>query len=136
MTAPAVPGVFTADSSGSGQAAALNQDGSYNDAGHPAPAGSFVTLFVTGEGQTVPAGIDGKPASTPLPKPVLPVTVTIGGENATVPYAGGAPGEVAGLMQLNVQIPADAMPGSSIGIQVKIGDAPSQDAVTIAVSSN
>ena len=95
--APAAPGIFTADSSGSGQAAAANQDASYNDAAHPAPAGSFLTLFVTGEGQTVPGGVDGKPAVLPLPKPVLPVTVTIGGEIASVPYAGGAPGEVAGL---------------------------------------
>jgi uncharacterized protein (TIGR03437 family) len=134
--APAAPGIFTADSSGSGQAAAVNQDASYNDAAHPAPAGSFLTLFVTGEGQTSPPGVDGKPAALPFPKPVLPVTVTIGGEIASVPYAGGAPGEVAGLMQLDVQIPLDATPGSAIPIQVKIGDPSTQPGVTIAVSSD
>ncbi len=38
------PGLFTVDGSGSGQIAALNQDGSLNNGAHPAKAGSTVTL--------------------------------------------------------------------------------------------
>jgi len=63
--AASAPGVFTLDSTGRGQAAALNQDGSINTAVNPAPAGSIVSLFATGEGQTSPAGVDGKPAARP-----------------------------------------------------------------------
>ena len=43
----------------------------------------------------------------PLPKPELPVSVEINGEMAEVTYAGGAPGEVAGMLQVNARIPAD-----------------------------
>ena len=95
--APSAPGLFTLDSTGKGQAAAANQDGSINTAATAARIGSMITLFATGEGQTSPAGIDGKPASDPLPHPVLPATVTIGGQAANVQYSGGAPGEVAGV---------------------------------------
>src|SRR5207253_3254183 len=100
-------GVFTLNSTGSGQAAAVNQDNSTNGPASPARLGSVVSLYVTGEGQTNPSGIDGKPASTPLPAPVLFVSATLAGQPATVTYAGGAPGLVAGAMQVNVQIPAN-----------------------------
>jgi uncharacterized protein (TIGR03437 family) len=125
--------IFTADSSGKGQAAALNEDGSYNDASHPAPTGKMVILFATGEGQTNPAGIDGKLAVAPFPKPVLPVTVTVGGAPSDVVYAGAAPGEIAGVMQLNIRIPTDAAPGN-LPVVVQVGTALSRPEVTIAVS--
>ena len=41
---PAQPGFFTADSSGKGPAAIINQDGSFNSAGSPAPRGSIVSF--------------------------------------------------------------------------------------------
>ena len=135
-SALSAPGIFTADSSGAGHAAGLNQDGSYNDATHPAPSGSVITLFVTGEGQTAPSGVDGKPASAPYPAPLLPVTVMIGGQPASVLYAGAAPGEVAGLMQLNVQVPDKITPGSAVDIRVTIGLQSTQQGVTIAVSGS
>jgi uncharacterized protein (TIGR03437 family) len=131
--AASAPAIFTANATGKGQAAALNADGSYNDAAHPAPAGSTLTLFATGEGQTSPGGVDGKPVTTPLPKPLLTVTVQIGGVPAEVAYAGGAPGEVAGVMQLNVRVPAGLGAGS-VPIVVQVGTATSRPDVTIAVS--
>src|SRR6202035_2236751 len=100
--------------------AAVNQDGSINSAGHPAPIGSFISLFATGEGQTSPAGVDGKPAQVPLPHPLLPVTVTIAGQTVTPQYAGGAPGEVAGLMQVNVQIPSGMTPGAAVPGSIQV----------------
>jgi uncharacterized protein (TIGR03437 family) len=131
--AAAVPGLFTANSSGTGQAAALNQDTSGNSVTHPAPPGSVIVLFATGEGQTTPAGVDGKLAVAPLPKPVQKVTVTIGGLPATVDYAGGAPGEVAGVMQVNATIPAGVF-GSAVPIVVQVGNFKSQAGATIAVA--
>jgi uncharacterized protein (TIGR03437 family) len=72
------PGLFTSNSSGTGQAAALNQDGSVNSAANPAAAGSIVVLFGTGEGQTSPGGVDGALANGTYPAPQQAVSVTIG----------------------------------------------------------
>jgi uncharacterized protein (TIGR03437 family) len=133
--ATASPGLFTTGS-GTGQAAATNQDGSYNSPSNPARMGSIVTLYSTGEGQTSPGGVDGKPAVAPLPHPVLPVFVTIGGVSAEVDYAGGAPGEVAGVMQINVRIPSIVQPGSAVPVAVQVGTASGPTGVTIAVQGN
>jgi uncharacterized protein (TIGR03437 family) len=130
--APSAPGIFTVNS-GTGQAAALNQDTSVNSASNPAAAGSIIVLYVTGEGQTAPQGVDGKIASAAsLPAPVLPVTVTIGGQPATYAYAGAAPDEVAGVMQINASIPA-GVTGNAVPVSVRIGTVSTQNGVTIAV---
>jgi uncharacterized protein (TIGR03437 family) len=129
----AIPGLFTLNSSGTGQAATLNQDQSINSASSPANPGDVISLFETGEGQTSPFGIDGMPAITPLPAPILPVSVTIGGQTAQIMYAGGAPGEVAGLMQINVRVPAGVQTGNAVPVLVKVGDVSSQGGVTIAI---
>ena len=65
-----------------------------------------LSLYATGEGQTMPAGVDGKLGAAPLPQPVAPVTVRIGGVAAEVRFAGGAAGQIAGVMQVNVVVPA------------------------------
>jgi uncharacterized protein (TIGR03437 family) len=133
--ASSAPGIFTLDSTGQGQAAAINQDGvTVNGAATPAKVGDIISLYATGEGQTTPAGVDGKPASVPYPKPNLLVTATVGGQNATVIYAGGAPELVAGLMQVNVQIPAGFQAGSAVPVALQVGDALSPGGVTIAVA--
>jgi uncharacterized protein (TIGR03437 family) len=132
--ASSAPGIFTLDSTGQGQAAAINQDGvTVNTAATPANRGDIISIYATGEGQTTPAGVDGKPASVPYPKPNLPVTAYVGGQNATVIYAGGAPGLVAGLMQVNVQIPAGIQAGSAVPVALAVGDMGSAG-VTIAVA--
>lgn len=132
LTATA-PAFFTADSSGKGQAAAVNQDNLSNSPSHPAPIGSVITLYATGEGQTSPSGIDGKLGSVPLPRPVLPLTVTIGGQLATVQSASGGTGLVAGIMQLSVQIPSGIQAGTAVPVVLRVGDVPSPAGVTIAV---
>jgi trimeric autotransporter adhesin len=131
--ASSVPGIFTSDSSGKGQAAALNQDNSLNTPGTPAKVGDVIVLFATGEGQTTAGGVDGKPATVPLPKPNLPVSVTIGGQPAQLQYFGGAPGEIAGLMQINAVVPNGIQTGNAVPVMLKVGDASSQPGVTIAV---
>ncbi|SRR5579875_663668 len=131
--AATAPGIFTLDSSGSGLAA-FNADFSLNGPSNPAPKGGVVVLYLTGEGQTVPAGITGTINSTPAhnPKPAAPVSVLIGGQPATIQYAGGIEGVVEGLMQLNVQIPAGA-PSGNDPVVVTIGGAVTQTGVTLAV---
>ena len=51
---PSAPGIFTANGSGTGQGAILNEDGTVNSAANPARKGSVVVIFATGEGQTNP----------------------------------------------------------------------------------
>jgi len=61
------------------------------------------------------------------------VTVTIGGTTVIPQYAGGAPGEVAGVMQINVQIPSGIQTGNAVPVIVQMGNVSSQAQVTIAV---
>jgi uncharacterized protein (TIGR03437 family) len=129
------PGIFTADSTGSGQAAVLNQDGTLNSASNPASPGSIITLYATGEGQTNPAGVDGKIANSgTYPAPIQPVGVLIGDLAGSVQYAGAAPQLVAGVMQVNVQVPTGIAASAAVPVVLTIGGVASP-AVTIAVAS-
>ena len=128
------PGIFSLNSTGTGPVAAINQDGfTINTTATPAKIGDVISVNATGEGQTTPGGVDGKPAVVPLPRPNLPVIVSIGGKTVTPEYAGGAPGGVAGLMQVNVRIPDGIQTGSSVPVLIQVGSASSQPNVTIAV---
>lgn len=105
------PGLATLNASGKGEGAILNQDTSLNSTTNPAAVGSVIVLFGTGAGQMNPVGIDGIiPGAVPF-MPVLPVSVTIGGQNAPVLYAGDAPSLVSGVLQINVQVPSGLTPG-------------------------
>jgi uncharacterized protein (TIGR03437 family) len=76
--------------------------------------------------------VDGKIAEAPLPRPELPMNVTIAGQRAEVLYAGAAPGLVAGAFQLNVRLPVAIAQGNQ-PVMVQIGARTSQTGLTIAV---
>ena len=130
--AAVAPGLFTIDASGTGLGAILNQDTRVNSTALPAAKNSIISLFATGEGQTTPAGVDGKLARAPLPRPVLPVTVQIGGRDSVVTYAGAAPGLPAGVMQVNVRVPAQTATGPA-PVTITVGGVSSQAKVTVSV---
>jgi len=74
--------------------------------------GKTVTLFVTGEGEVTPALFTGRPpafgtAQARLPKPRLPVAVTVGGMTATTQVI-GIPAGLVGQTQINFTVPPDA----------------------------
>ena len=52
---------------------------------------------------------------------------------AQLKYAGGAPGEIAGLMQINAVIPQDIQTGNAVPVLVTVGSGISQLGVTVAV---
>ena len=144
--ATAAPALFTADYSGSGQALALNQDGSTNGncppnlPGTPVHASCFptgvntlVTLFLNGTGQTSPGGIDGQIQGTATASPVLPISAKIGGIDALVLFTSGVPDEVAGIIQVQVQIPGSVQPGPAVPVVVQVGTFFTQQA-TISIS--
>jgi uncharacterized protein (TIGR03437 family) len=130
---PASPAVFSINGDGGGQGAILNQDGTVNSSSNPAAQGSVVVLYATGGGITTPASTDGLITGAPYPAPMLPVSVTIYGLPATVLYAGAAPGMVAGVLQINVVLPAGAGPYTYDEVVVTIGDYVSPSAVTVSV---
>ena len=90
---------------------------------HPASAGSIIGLFATGGGALT---------TDTLPRVALPVSATMGGLDVQVLYAGVAPGEPEGVIQINVQVPSGLTPGSA-QIVVKIGDASTQPGATLTV---
>ena len=130
------PGVFTSSATGSGQAAMFNQDFTLNGPVRRAARGSIVTLFATGEGSVAPAPRDGQISAAPLAAPMLPVTVKIGGLAAEVLYAGAAPSLVAGVMQVNVRVPAESALGEAVLVELSIGGRVSQGGVVMAVGAN
>jgi uncharacterized protein (TIGR03437 family) len=130
--AVAAPGIFSTNSSGKGQGAILNEDSTANSTSKPAGPNTIIQIFATGEGQTDPPGVDGKIASDVLPKPRLPVSVTIGGLDAEVVYYGAAPTLVAGVFQVNAKVPAGVAPGPAINVRLTVGGIASNE-VTIVV---
>jgi uncharacterized protein (TIGR03437 family) len=80
---------------------------------NPASGGDLVVFYMTGMGQTTPALVTGQ--TVPLGPPyydTVPVTVTIGGVNASVVYSIAAPPYVAGLYQMAVTVPVGLLPGN------------------------
>ena len=131
--AATAPGLATSDSSGAGQGAILNQDGSVNSRANPAVRGSFISLFGAGAGVSMPQIPLGALAlATPYPIPQANVTVTIGGQAAPTQYAGAAPYLTNGVFQINAQVPANIPPGES-AVVVTIGGVSTPQSVTVAV---
>ena len=91
----------------------------------------LLVLYATGGGEAV-AGIEiGQILSSVLPRTTLPVAVffDLGNNEFNVPskpgevlYAGGASGSVAGLLQVNVRVPANAVAtGNAVPFVLVIG---------------
>ena len=130
---PASPGIFTADGTGSGQALAINSStGTYNSPSNPASVGESLTLYITGEGELNRPVSDGAVITSALTPTKLDVQVTVGGTMAPVLYAGGAKGLVAGVSQVNLQIPETAPRGSAVPITMTVGGISSSGPVTVA----
>lgn len=128
----AVPELFTL--LGTVQAAVLNQDGSVNDAGSPAPRGSIVSFFATGLGPTIPASTTGQRAEV-TGTMASPVTFRIANVPAEILYAGPAPGLV-GVTQINARVPATTPVSGAvdrISVIVSIAGADSRNGITFWV---
>lgn len=136
----AAPGLFTVDSSGRGQAAALNynpttQTYALNSASNPVAKGGIVVLYLTGGGAINPLpNPDGAlSGSNPLPALTNTPSVTIGGEAASVLSATAVPGALGGLIQLNVSVPNSVKAGKDLPVVVTIAGRSTPATATIAV---
>jgi len=123
------PGIFRSGSQAQG--VIVNQDYSFNSDKSPAPRGSIITLFETGEGQTVPSGLDGiLPQVGQWPKPAGAVRVLFGDVAGDLQFSGLT---YAGVMQVNVRVPDNAPTGPSVPLVIEIGGNRSPDGTTVAV---
>ncbi len=88
---------------------------------NPVHMGDNLTLYTTGLGTVSPVVGNGLPGPfSPLAQAVTQPTVTLGGSNMNVGYAGLAPGEV-GVYQINVTVPTDAPQGLSVPLTISQG---------------
>ncbi len=85
-----------------GTAVAVNQDGIFNSAEHPAPPGSVVSIWVTGVGFFSGGATAGAMASGAHNAYCCTVNFD---ELANVLYGGDTPGTVGGVVQINFQVP-------------------------------
>lgn len=133
--APTAPGIFTlSPPTGGGpvQAAVINQDGTVNSQSNPAPKGTIISIYGTGEGQTNPPGGNGAITPANPAMPVAKITATINGQNAPVLYAGGSPGLLAGVLQVNAMIPSTVNSGF-VQVQINAGGVNSQGGTSVWV---
>lgn len=119
--ASSAPGIFTMSDSGSGQGAILNQDYSLNSPTQPAAPGSIIMLYATGGGVVRSDSLLASPA-----------TATVGGQAASVLYAGAAPDEIAGMVQVNIQLPAGVT--GNVPVIITVGGISSQPTATVAIA--
>jgi uncharacterized protein (TIGR03437 family) len=138
--ADTIPGIITGTSPASlssaganssattpSQASALNADGTSNSAANAASSGSYVSVYVTGFGVFAPPSTDG------LRRLAATVTAQIGGVDATVEYAGEAPGNPDAIQQINLMVPAGASVGAAVPLMLWVNGVPTQTTATIAL---
>ena len=95
----------------------------------PANPGEFLSIFCTGLGATSPIVEAGEAGAGEAV--TTPVTATIGGVDASVSFAGLAPGFV-GLYQVNARVPGGVVPGPAVPVVITQNGIAS-NTVTIAV---
>jgi uncharacterized protein (TIGR03437 family) len=109
-TTPQILGVF-------------NEDFSPNTASNPAKAGSVMILYLAGVGQTNPPSQDGQVNAAPLAAPAIPVQINPHTTDVLpITFAGAAPGEAAGIFQVNFVAPRQSL----MNVSLVTGDSSTQ----------
>ena len=100
-------------------------------------------MYATGGGETAPGVEDGQILSNVIPQINLPVSAffDLGNNEFQVPskpaevlYAGGVSGSVAGLLQVNLRVPANAVAtGNAVPFVLIIGSHWTVYQVTVAL---
>ena len=126
------PGIFSLGAPQGGQGAIVNLAGIVVDASSPAHAGDYLQIYATGLGAVSNTPQTGSEAvASPLSSLIGNPTVTIGGVQAPVSFAGLTPGFI-GLYQVNVQVPQGVATGDAIPVVLSTG-ATVSNGVTISV---
>jgi len=113
--APASPGVFVAGPLSQGH---IYVGANRADSNNPARAGDEIVIYCSGLGPVNVPVVDGAASPTaPIAFATNIPTVTIGGVNARVDFAGLTPG-FAGLYQINASIPSGITPGAAVPLVI------------------
>jgi uncharacterized protein (TIGR03437 family) len=108
----------------------FNADFSPNSASNPAKAGSVMSLYLAGAGQTNPPSQNGQINAVPLAAPGMPIRIQSFGNNSTmlpVTFAGAALGLAAGIFQVNFVAPRQ----SSMNVGLSMGNTGTQFSVWV-----
>ncbi len=124
------PGVFSLDSTGTGDAAILHfPDNLVVRASNPAAKGDTVTMYMTGLGALTTPLADGHGA-TAADSALAPLLLFVNGVQATVLYAGVS--SLPGLYQINFKIPTNLVVSGELPLAILTNDA-YHDQVSVAV---
>ncbi len=133
------PAIYTLNSTGSGQAAVVNQNNTFNGPPSanttPAPQDSVIAVYATGGGQSSPPSTTGSVTgfSTLFRTPGT-IAASIGGVPATVEFIGEAPGIVTGVLQINIRVPK-GVSGNALPVSFSINNVTSPSGPTVAVAA-
>lgn len=123
------PAVFLAPQIRQDQAIAVDAAFRLATPDTPINRGDAVIFFCSGLGDVDrPYGAAEAPPVDALARTTEPPTVTIGGAEAQVLFAGGAPG-FAGLYQINAIVPEGSQIGDNIPVEIEIGGQSSPTAI-------
>ena len=133
----ASPSILSANGTGSGQghvyvigAGGIETQANQNA---PATAGNPVVIYCVGLGAVSPALSAGAiTPGSPLSNVTAPVTVTFGTQTVTAAFAGLTPG-LAGLYQVNLNVPPGVTPGNQVPVTISVGGKSSSGAIYMAV---
>jgi uncharacterized protein (TIGR03437 family) len=124
------PGIYTTDGTAAGPAIAVHTATGLVSSASPAARGEWLVLYTNGLGKVAPDVASGA-APAGLSSTVNAVTVSVGGSDAEVYFAGLAPGFV-GLYQVNFRVPPDAPVGDRVPLVLKVAGAQGNTA-TLAI---
>ncbi|MGH9557668.1 MAG: IPT/TIG domain-containing protein, partial [Bryobacteraceae bacterium] len=108
--------VSVADSAPALYTSIVNQDGSVNSSSNPAPRGSIVSVYGTGQGTAN-----------------LPVSVTIGGYSCDVLYAGPV-AAYPGLFQINARTPSGFAPLGQLPVMVTVDQSSTHPGISVVIN--
>ena len=139
---PALPGIFTMNQNGLGQAITTdNADGAIAaPAGsipgintHPISIGSYLIIWCTGLGPVDKPIANGANAGGQTANTLAKPAVLIGGVQASVVYSILSP-QFVGEYQLAVQVPPGTPSGNAVALQIEVNGVTTAAQVTLAVA--
>lgn len=131
---PAAPSVFRTSITGLGSdvpTVVRDANGEVVTGSNPIHHNDSIIIYLTGMGRTTPAVEAGLPSpADPLALALIPPTVTIGGVELPIVYAGLTPGQV-GVYQINALVPRWVPTGVSQSLLIKQGSGETSLAVRV-----
>ncbi|HLK49311.1 MAG TPA: hypothetical protein VKT49_14315 [Bryobacteraceae bacterium] len=130
VISPVQPAVFAScGPSGTAPCIVGNDQATLVDTGHPLHAKDVAVIYCAGLGSVTPAVTAGSAASG-LTHTVTPVTVTVGGQQAQILFAGLS--AYVGLYQIDITVPSGVTTGNSVPLVITQGNL-SSTPVNVAV---